>query len=85
MSWVTIVWSMIAAACLTLAAVHGVVWWWRRDAWANVLFALTAVATKDKCGPFGAREVREFAARLQCGDRYSTGTGEAETDYVIEA
>jgi hypothetical protein len=23
----------------TLAAVHGVVWWWRRDAWANVLCA----------------------------------------------
>lgn len=45
MSWVTVVWSMIAATCLTLAAVHGVVWWWRRDAWANLLFALTALAT----------------------------------------
>ena len=45
MSWVTVVWSMIAAACLTLATVHGVVWWWRREAWASVLFALTAVAT----------------------------------------
>ena len=45
MSWVTVVWSMIASACLTLALVHGLVWWWRREAWANVLFALTAVAT----------------------------------------
>ncbi|MCW1924471.1 ATP-binding protein [Luteolibacter arcticus] len=45
MSWVTVLWSMIAASCLTLAVVHGLVWWWRRDAWANLLFALTAVAT----------------------------------------
>jgi CheY-like chemotaxis protein len=44
MSWVTVVWSMIAATRLTLASVHGVVWWWRRDAWANLLFALTALA-----------------------------------------
>jgi hypothetical protein len=44
MSWVTIVWSMIASACLTLALVHGLVWWWRREAWANV--ALCA----DGCG-----------------------------------
>jgi signal transduction histidine kinase len=36
---------MIASACLTLALVHGVVWWRHREAWANLLFALTAVAT----------------------------------------
>ena len=45
MSWVTVVWSMIASVCLRLALVHGLAWWWRREAWANVLFALTAVAT----------------------------------------
>jgi two-component system sensor kinase FixL len=45
MSWVTVVWSTISSACLTLALVHGLVWWWRREALANVLFALTAVAT----------------------------------------
>ena len=45
MSWVTVVWSMIAAACLTLVVVHGLVWWWRREARANAAFALTAVAT----------------------------------------
>jgi PAS domain S-box-containing protein len=44
MSWVTVVWSMIASACLTLALVHGLVWWWRRSARANLLFALAAVA-----------------------------------------
>ena len=45
MSWVTIVWSMIASACLTLALLYGLVWWRRRETSANGLFALTAVAT----------------------------------------
>src|SRR5260370_1255092 len=45
MSWVTIIWAMIASACLTLAPVHVLVWWQRREARANLLFALTAVAT----------------------------------------
>src|SRR5258707_6388426 len=45
MSWVTIIWAMIPSACLTLALVHGLVWWRRREARANLLFALTAVAT----------------------------------------
>src|SRR5271166_1607054 len=45
MSWVTIIWAMIASACLTLALVHVLVWWLRREALANLLFALAAVAT----------------------------------------
>ena len=45
MSWVTIIWAMIASACLTLALVHVLVWWRRRDARDNLLFALSAVAT----------------------------------------
>jgi hypothetical protein len=45
MSWVTIIWSMIASACLTLAAVYLLVWSKKRTAWANLLFSLTAVAT----------------------------------------
>jgi PAS domain S-box-containing protein len=35
---------MIASACLTLALVHLLIWWRRREARANLLFALTAVA-----------------------------------------
>ena len=45
MSWVTIIWSMIASACLTLAAVNLLVWCKKRTEWANLLFSLTAVGT----------------------------------------
>ena len=45
MSWVTIVWSMVASACLTLAAMHLLVWSRRRTAWAHLLFSLSAAGT----------------------------------------
>src|SRR5580700_2729898 len=45
MNWVTIIWAMIASACLTLGLVHLLVWWRRPEARANLLFALMAVAT----------------------------------------
>jgi two-component system sensor kinase FixL len=45
MSWVTIIFSMTAAACLTLALIYGLIWWRQRDAWANLLFSLTAIGT----------------------------------------
>jgi PAS domain S-box-containing protein len=45
MSWVTVIWTMLASACLTLALVHLLVWWRRREALANLLFALLAAAT----------------------------------------
>src|SRR5580693_9329308 len=45
MSWVTIIWAMFSSAYLTLALVHVLVWRGRREAWANLLFALSAVAT----------------------------------------
>jgi len=45
MSWVTIIWSMSASACLTLAGLHLLVWCKKRTAWANLLFALAAMGT----------------------------------------
>jgi PAS domain S-box-containing protein len=42
---VTVIWAMIASACLTLALVHVLVWWRRPNARANLLFALSAAAT----------------------------------------
>ena len=43
MSWVTILWSMVASACLTLAGMHALMWLKNRTAWANLCFALTAL------------------------------------------
>ena len=45
MSWVTVIWSMIASACLTLAAIYALVWYKNRRSWAHLFFAATAAAT----------------------------------------
>ena len=45
MSWVTVIWSMVASACLTLAVIYFLVWWSNRTAWANLLFVATAAST----------------------------------------
>ena len=44
-SLVTVIWSMIASACFTLAGVQLLVWCKTRNAWPNLLFSLTAVST----------------------------------------
>src|SRR5947199_4743332 len=44
MSWITVVWSMNAGACLVLAGVCLVVWWKQRESWPHLLFSCSAVA-----------------------------------------
>src|SRR5215471_17259146 len=44
MSWVTVVWSISAGACLTLAFLQFIVWCKDRAARANLVFSLGAVA-----------------------------------------
>jgi len=44
MSWITILWSMNAAACLTLAAFYFVVWLKQRENWVHLLFSCSALA-----------------------------------------
>src|SRR5437762_13499758 len=44
MSWITIVWSVNAGACLTLAAIYLVVWCRQRQSWVHLLFSCSAVA-----------------------------------------
>jgi signal transduction histidine kinase len=44
MNWVTIICSMIAASCLTVAAVHLFVWLRFRGAWTNLLMSDCALA-----------------------------------------
>lgn len=45
MNWITIIWSMVASACLTLAAINLLVWSRKRTDWEHLLFSLTAVGT----------------------------------------
>ena len=69
MSWVTIVWSMIASACLTLAAVYLLAWCKQRTAWANLLFSSAAVATAAmafcELGMMQAETPRQFGTALR--------------------
>src|SRR4030095_8893748 len=44
MSWITIVWSMNAAACLTLAGIYLLVWSKQRKDWAYLVLSCNAVA-----------------------------------------
>ena len=58
MSWITIIWSMVASACLTLAVIYFRVWWSNRPAWANLFFAMAAVST----AAFTLCELRQMKA-----------------------
>ncbi len=51
MSWVTVVWSMVSSASLTLAAIHFLVWFRRRAALPHLLFstATTGLAAYAAC------------------------------------
>ena len=44
MSWVTVIWSISAGGCLTLAFIQFIVWLKDRAAWANLVFSLGAVS-----------------------------------------
>jgi PAS domain S-box-containing protein len=44
MSWVTIIWAMIASACLTLAMVHLAIWLRQTGLHAHLLFSVTAIS-----------------------------------------
>src|ERR1041384_4209729 len=44
MSWVTVIWSIGAGACLTLAFLQFIVWWKDRSARANLVFSIGAIA-----------------------------------------
>jgi len=58
MSWVTVIWSMVASACLTLAVIYFLVWYSNRSGRANLLFAMAAVST----AAFTLCELRQMRA-----------------------
>src|SRR6059058_1335709 len=44
MSWVTMLWSMDAAFCFTLAGIYLLVWFKQREKWEHLLFSCSALA-----------------------------------------
>jgi two-component system, LuxR family, sensor kinase FixL len=44
MSWVTVIWSMVASASLTIGAIYALVWYRQRASWAHLCFSLTAAS-----------------------------------------
>src|SRR5947208_12434226 len=64
MSWITVTWSMNAAACLTLAGIYFVVWCKQRDSWVHLLFSSSAVAAAAICAfelfMMNARTVEQY-------------------------
>lgn len=50
MSWVTVIWSVAAGGCLTLGAVHLLVWCWDRSLRASLWFAGVAFAVAVTAG-----------------------------------
>jgi hypothetical protein len=71
MSLVTIIWSMIASACLTLAAINFLTWGRNREAWANLFFSLLATGTSAwtfcELWMMRAETPAEFATALKWG------------------
>jgi two-component system, LuxR family, sensor kinase FixL len=45
MNWVTVIWSMVTSACLTLASMHFLIWCKKRMAWTSLLFSLSLLGT----------------------------------------
>jgi two-component system sensor kinase FixL len=71
MNWVTIIWAMIASACLTLALVHVLVWCRQPEERANLLFAVMGAATAVFAGcelwMMGAKTQAAFGAAVRWG------------------
>ena len=44
MSWITIIWSIVASAYLTLALIHFYIWVRERRRYAYLLFSISALA-----------------------------------------
>src|SRR5216110_25362 len=69
MSWITIVWSMNAAACLTLAGIYLLVWCKQRESWVYLAFSFSAVGgaalTAFELALVRAQTVEQYGAVLR--------------------
>ena len=71
MSSITVIWSMLIAACLTLAAVHLPVWWSNRADRASLAFSVVTISTAAfavcELWMFHAQTPRAYAEALRWG------------------
>jgi PAS domain S-box-containing protein len=69
MNWITIVWSMNGAACLTLAAFYFAVWCKQRQNWVHLLFSCSAIAAAAisafELGMMNAQSVERYQALVR--------------------
>ena len=69
MSWITILWSMNAAACLTLAGIYLLVWCKQRESWVYLAFSFSAVGgaalTAFELALVRAQTVEQYGAILR--------------------
>ena len=69
MNWITIVWSINAGACLTLAAIYSLVWCKQRDNGVHLLLVCSAVAAAAVAGfelaMLDAESVRRYEALVR--------------------
>src|SRR5947199_10852291 len=69
MSWITVLWSMNAAACLTLAGIYLLVWCKQREGWAHLAVSCTGVAGAApnvfELGVFRAQATRHYMVFLR--------------------
>jgi two-component system, LuxR family, sensor kinase FixL len=71
MSWVTLLWSMDAALCFTLAGIYLLVWSKQRDTWEHLLFSCSALAAGTIAGfelaTMRAETTAQYGALLRWG------------------
>ena len=79
MSPITIIWSMVASACLTLAGIYLLVWFRNRTAWAYLFFSLAAVGT----AAFALCEL--WVMRAQTPGEFGTGMRWAHVPLLLWA
>ena len=69
MNWITIAWSMNAAACLTLAAFYCAVWCKQRENWVHLLFSCSAIAAAAisafELGMLNAQTIERYQALVR--------------------
>jgi two-component system, LuxR family, sensor kinase FixL len=69
MSWITVVWSMNGAACLTLAAFYFAIWCKQRENWVYLLFSCSAIAAAAisafELGMMNAQTVERYQALVR--------------------